>query len=67
MIEPSSSSRDQAIEAGTGDAMIYATDILLGGIGAGLVIVLFQLFKMLNAKSRRTRGRGCFPASRSQL
>jgi hypothetical protein len=53
VIEPSPSSRDQTIEAGTGDAMIYATDILLGGIGAGLVIVLYQLFKILHARPRR--------------
>jgi endonuclease YncB( thermonuclease family) len=56
VIEPSPSWRDQLSRIGDGGGMVYLTDLLLGALGAGLVIVLYQIVKTVRSKPGRNRG-----------
>ena len=57
VIEPSPSLRDRVTRDGIGGTMIYATDVLLGALGAALVIVLYHLFKGIRHRPGHSRGK----------
>lgn len=45
-------------------SMVYLMDILLGAVGAGLVIVLYLTFRAFRSKPGRTRGNASYVFSR---
>jgi endonuclease YncB( thermonuclease family) len=61
VIEPFAASRDPVTGDGLRGTMVYITDILLGGIGAGLAIILYLLFKLLHSRPRPRHGKVSYP------
>jgi hypothetical protein len=61
VVEPSPSWRDKLTRIEDGGGMAYVLDVLLGGLGAGLVIVLYLVFKSMHAKGRHPRGNVAYP------
>lgn len=56
IIEPSASWRDQLTRIGDGGGMVYLMDILLGGLGAGLVLVLYLIVRAARRRPSRNGG-----------